>query len=64
MTSRSEEHQNATIKFSDGVTFDTRGPLRVTRRRDGWYVIGEGMLIPCSDEHEAAEILNETRRGD
>lgn len=63
MTSRSKNVE-ATIKFNDGVNFDTRGPLRKTRRRDGWYVVGGGFLIPCSDEHEANEILSETKYDD
>ena len=32
--------------FSDGVKFDTDGLLRVEHRKDGYYVVGEGMLVP------------------
>lgn len=45
------------LKFSDGETFDTSGPLRKTRRYDGLYVIGKGMLIPVSDDAEAKETI-------
>lgn len=45
------------IKFSDGMTFDTSGPLRVTLRSDGYYVIGEGMMIPVSSREEGLEII-------
>ena len=44
------------LKFSDGEEFDTSGPLRKEERRDGWYVIGRGMLIPV-ESREAAERL-------
>ena len=44
------------IKFSDGMTFDTTGPLRLTCRSDGWYVVGEGMLCPV-DNIEAGQKL-------
>jgi len=46
-----------TLKFSDGVTIDTNGELRTLRLDDGWYVIGDGMLLPCSDREDAEEEL-------
>jgi hypothetical protein len=45
------------LKFSDGMEFDTSGELRKELRSDGWYVLGNGMLIPAKDEAEADEIL-------
>ena len=50
------------LKFNDGVTIDTSGPLRKFELADGWYVTGEGILIPCKDEKEADEILTISRR--
>ncbi len=41
------------IKFRDGMSFDTGGPLRITRRWDGYYVVGEGTLCPAKDAEEA-----------
>ena len=46
------------LKFSDGETFDTSGPLRKEKRHDGWYVLGQGMLIPVKDEVEADKVIN------
>ena len=46
------------LKFSDGETFDTSGPLRKEKRYDGWYVIGQRMLIPVKDEEEADKFIN------
>ncbi len=46
------------LKFSDGEEFDTSGPLRIDLRSDGYYVIGEGMLIPVKDEDEAILLIN------
>ena len=56
----------STLRFTDGMTFDMSGPLRITRRRDGVYVIGEGMLVPVSDEEEAQRLINNIKktRGD
>ena len=47
-----------TLKFSDGVEINTDGPLRIIHLDDGYYVTGEGTLIPCRDQEEADEILN------
>ncbi len=50
------------LKFDDGVTIDTSGPLRKFRLTDGWYVTGQGILRPCKDEKEADEFIKITRR--
>ena len=47
------------MRFSDGMKFDTSGPLRLTRRSDGWYVIGEGMLMAVDSPEEGREIIKE-----
>ena len=44
----------ARLTFSDGVSFDTSGPLRVEWRADGYYVVGHGMLCAV-DTHEAGD---------
>ena len=41
------------LKFNDGITIDTSGPLRTIELYDCWYVVGKGMLIPVSSEEEA-----------
>lgn len=40
------------LRFSDGMEFDLSGELRVIHRRDGWYVVGRGMLIPVADRED------------
>ncbi len=52
----------STLRFTDGITFDTSGPLRITRRRDGMYVIGEGMLCPVTDEDEARKLIENIKK--
>ena len=49
----------STLEFSDRVKFNTDGPLRMTSRSDGLYVVGNGMLIPVSSVTEAKEIIKE-----
>ena len=52
----------AILRFSDGEEFDTSGPLRKEKRRDGWYVIGAGRLIPVASEEEADRYILEFRQ--
>lgn len=47
------------LKFTDGENFDTSGTLRKEERKDGWYVLGNGMLIPVKDEKEADTIIKQ-----
>ena len=47
------------LRFSDGVNVDTSGKLRPLKLHDGWYVVGEGSLIPVSDLKEAYQIIQE-----
>jgi hypothetical protein len=51
-----------TLRFSDGQNFDTSGPLRLTKRRDGWYVIGQGKLIPVDSPEEGREIIAQFKK--
>jgi hypothetical protein len=50
------------LRFSDGEEFNTSGPLRKEERYDGWYVLGEGKLIPVKDEKEADKIIQELKK--
>jgi hypothetical protein len=45
------------LKFSDGEEFDLSGSYRKECRKDGWYVLGENMIIPVNDEQEADEYI-------
>jgi hypothetical protein len=45
------------LKFSDGTTIDTTGPLRKLQLEDGWYVVGNGFCIRVADEGEADETI-------
>ena len=45
------------LKFSDGEEFDTSVELQLTLRKDGWYVIGSGLLIPVRDLDEGRKEL-------
>ena len=45
------------LRFTDGMTFDTGGPLRLQMRSDGMYVIGNGMLVPVRDAQEGRQLI-------
>ena len=36
----------SSLRFSDGMTINTGGELRVIRKSDGYYVVGEGTCAP------------------
>ncbi len=48
------------MRFSDGVTMNTDGPLRITRRHDGLYVVGEGMLMAIDTAEEGQEFIRKS----
>jgi hypothetical protein len=50
-----------TLKFTDGIQIKTDGPLRKQKLTDGWYVTGQGFLIPVRDEQEADETINQLK---
>lgn len=45
------------INFNDGKQFNTNCDLMVTRCNDGFYVIGNGYLIPVDSEEEGMEVM-------
>lgn len=45
------------LKFNDGEEFNLSGELRVELRKDGWYVIGKGMLIPVVSQDEGLNLI-------
>jgi hypothetical protein len=40
------------LNFNDGMSFDTTTPLHVERRRDGYYVVGDGMMFAVDTYEE------------
>jgi hypothetical protein len=46
-----------TLKFSDEIEIDTSGELRLLELYDGWYVVGEGKLIPVKDKEEGHKVI-------
>ena len=52
------------IMFSDGVLVETDGPLRPLRLKDGWYVVGNGMLCPVNSREEAVEWILELKENE
>ena len=49
------------MHFTDGLSFDLKGPLRVERRRDGYYVLGEGILCPVDSYEDGKELIEDLR---
>ena len=49
------------IRFSDGINVEVSGDLRPLHLFDGWYVVGEGLLIPVADRSEALDVIADLR---
>ncbi len=45
------------LKFTDGMEFNTSGALRIDQRSDGFYIVGQGVLIPAKDREDAKKII-------
>ncbi|MCK4414979.1 MAG: hypothetical protein KAY32_15700 [Candidatus Eisenbacteria sp.] len=52
------------LRFSDGMELDTSGKLRVVHRKDGWYVVGEGMLAAVESPENGEKLIEELRGGE
>jgi hypothetical protein len=49
------------LRFDDGMEFDTDGELRVVHRSDGWYVVGQGILVAVDDPQDGARLVEKVR---
>lgn len=45
------------LRFSDGVTLNMGGKLRIECHSDGWYVLGNGMSIPVKNRVEGQKMI-------
>ncbi len=52
MTLGNQRENQVEQGFFDGMVIHTHGPLRTVEFSDGWYLVGEGKLIPVSSEVE------------
>ena len=50
-----------TLKFNDGEEFNVNSPLHKEHRKDGWYVVGSGILIPVNTEEDADKTINDMK---
>lgn len=52
------------MRFNDGMSFDTSGPLRIVWKSDGFYVVGQNMLIPIRDADEGRRLIEQFSKED
>jgi hypothetical protein len=50
------------LVFTDGMSFDLSGPLRIVREVDGLFLVGGNMLVPVADEAEAEMLIASVER--
>lgn len=51
------------LRFNDGISVNTSGPIRKLQLKDGWYVVGNGMSIPVSSKKEADAMVKDLTEG-
>ena len=49
------------LRFNDGVEFDLSGKYRLERRKDGYYVVGQGFMIPVSSKAHGEEVVKDLK---
>jgi hypothetical protein len=52
------------MTFSDGMSFDLSGPLRVVHRKDGYYVVGQQTLCPVDSRADGEELIAELTKAE
>jgi hypothetical protein len=48
------------LTFTDGESFDLSGPLRLEKRADGWYVLGENRMMAVNSVSEGNKYIEYT----
>jgi hypothetical protein len=56
---QNKERVGMIFRYTDGDEYYVGGPLRAEHRHDGWYVLGEGHMIPVIDRDEAERTMVE-----
>ena len=51
------------LKFSDGETFNLNGQLRVELRSDGYYVVGQGMMMAVDTLEQGQKVIADKNSG-
>ena len=51
------------LRFTDGMEIETDGRLRVIHRSDGYYVVGEGMLLAVDSPEDGKRLIERLQGG-
>ena len=58
-----KRYNMSVLKFSDGEEFDLSGPLRVELRSDGYYVLGENMMVAVDTLEKGIKMIADKESG-
>lgn len=50
------------LHFTDGMTINTEGPYRVILEKDGYYVVGHGLLNAVEDSLSGYKLVEELEK--
>ena len=45
------------LVFSDGITIDMSGTMRIIKKIDGYYVVGQGLSCPVDSIEEGRKVI-------
>lgn len=62
LTPNPKDETMSKLRFSDGMEIDTDGELRIVRKRDGLYVVGQGMCCPVDSPAEGRALIAKLAR--
>jgi hypothetical protein len=46
------------IKFNDGITIDMSGTMRIIKKVDGFYIVGQGISCPVDSIEEGQRLIS------
>ena len=53
-----KEEDMSKLTFSDGITIDTSGTMRIIKKVDGFYIVGQGISCPVDSIEEGQRLIS------
>ena len=46
------------LRFNDGITIDMSGTMRIIKKIDGFYIVGQGISCPVDSIEEGQRLIS------
>ena len=53
-----EEKDMSKLVFNDGITIDNSGTMRIIKKVDGFYIVGQGISCPIDNIEEGQRLIS------